>query len=495
LLNRTTDNITERPIPSPSKSDSGWRNALRPSPRESRWLIALVFAGLALRIALLLFRTADLKTDPDAYVAHAETLLQTGGYNVPDTNQPTAFRPPLYPILLAGLKWLRLKTLFSIGTINVLSAALLIIATWWMARVVGLRGIFPAIAAAAAGMDPLLLRYSGLPMTEVLTAALLTFAVLQVLKTQLCQSAADCDINDQRQSLRSAVVAGICFGLAGLCRPVALITCAVLTLAQILTLLWHWLYHRRQAAEDSTYTARRAVLIVLPAIVAGLVMTPWVIRNAVVFGKFIPATTHGGYTLLLGNNDVFYRDVILADGHPVWQRDSLDQWQQQIRVEAQNDGLNMADETTVDRWMYQRAFRVIRSQPGTFFRACVLRWKRFWAIAPAKESQEPESRWLSTAVAGWYSGLWLGLLGSLTCCGTRRFARKFARSTATDTNCCWKFASGIQLLWLAILSFLLRHSSYWTNARMRAPLMGILCVLAVFGWQSFIERFRRHESH
>ncbi|MEZ6127553.1 MAG: hypothetical protein R3C59_02655 [Planctomycetaceae bacterium] len=476
-----------------TESDNAWRSVLRPSPQESRRLIALVFAGLALRIALLLFRTADLKTDPDAYVAHAETLLQTGGYHVPGTDHPTAFRAPLYPILLAGLKLIGLKTLFAIGTINALSAALLIIATWWLARVVGLRGIYPAIAAVAAGLDPLLLKYSGLPMTEVLTAALLTFAILQILKSRLCEAATDCDQHDQRQSLNSAVSAGFCFGLAGLCRPVTLITCAVLTLAQLWTLIRARIFRQHENVEPPR-TARSTLLIMLPAIVAGLVLTPWIIRNAVQFGKFIPATTHGGYTLLLGNNDVFYQEVVLAEGHPVWQRGSLDHWQKQIRNAALNDGVDMADETAVDAWMYQQAFQVIRSQPETFRRACVLRWQRFWAVAPARESEEPGSRWLSMISAIWYSLLWLGLLSGLVSGGLRRLVRQSPQPAQVSTNPGGKPSSGIHLLWLAILSFLLLHSFYWTNARMRAPLMGILCVLAVSGWQLVIKYFHRHES-
>ena len=68
-------------------------------------------------------------------------------------------------------------------------------------------------------------------------------------------------------------------------------------------------------------------------------------------------------------------------------------------------------------------------------------------------------------MAVWYGVLWLGLGGSL------------CRPTSG--------ASGhVQLLWLAILSFLLLHTFYWTNARMRAPLTGVIVVLSAVGWQA-----------
>ena len=44
-----------------------------------------------------------------------------------------------------------------------------------------------------------------------------------------------------------------------------------------------------------------------------LAISPWVTRNFVEFQTFIPATTHGGYTLALGNNPDYYRDVINGD--------------------------------------------------------------------------------------------------------------------------------------------------------------------------------------
>ena len=44
-------------------------------------------------------------------------------------------------------------------------------------------------------------------------------------------------------------------------------------------------------------------------LVTSAVVSPWVIRNRLVFGRWIATTTHGGYTLLLGNNPDFYRHL------------------------------------------------------------------------------------------------------------------------------------------------------------------------------------------
>ncbi|MFX9077435.1 hypothetical protein ABTN32_20465, partial [Acinetobacter baumannii] len=49
-----------------------------------------------------------------------------------------------------------------------------------------------------------------------------------------------------------------------------------------------------------------------------LTVSPWLVRNWLVFGVPILTTTHGGYTLLLGNNSVFTQDVVQQPWGTVW---------------------------------------------------------------------------------------------------------------------------------------------------------------------------------
>ena len=57
----------------------------------------------------------------------------------------------------------------------------------------------------------------------------------------------------------------------------------------------------------------------LLAAVCGL--APWAIRNQIVVGRPIVSTTHGGYTLLLGNNPSFYDHLRTAPRGTVWSAD------------------------------------------------------------------------------------------------------------------------------------------------------------------------------
>ena len=453
----------------------------RPTQRESRWLIALVCIGIALRIILMMVRGADLKTDPDGYVAHAETLLQIGSYCVPNSERPTAFRPPLYPVLLAGLRLVGLKANVAVALINLVSTALLIIATWWMARVVGLRRRWPNIAAAAVGLDPLLIRYSVLPMTETISAAFLAVGLLKMCRlwmalsddssTDNSQSDASLDNKEHfvESPLRSAVVAGLCFGLGGLCRPVILLTCAVVsavTLARTVLL--------RDRIKDSATRRRNFGLSFVPAVVAASILMPWGVRNAVVFQHFIPATTHGGYTLLLANNPVFYHEVVQQPGQPAWQGESLDNWQQQMIGQMREEGIPLDSETATDNWQYQQAMRYINLDRVGFLQSVVLRWKRFWALRPSTD-QTRSPAVFSTLSAIWYGLIFAGLAVSLLLCMIRQ-------------------VTNIHLLWSSILSFLLLHTFYWTNTRMRAPLAAVLVILSVIGWHFIYEATRKFRA-
>lgn len=432
----------------------------KPQKREIRWLIVVVFGSLVLRLFLMLLRSGDLRTDPDSYAILAQNMVQQFGFCKPRSNLPTAFRPPLYPFLLSLPLYFGIAVSTAVAFVNLLCSAVTVISTWWLARLIGLSGRWLILVTIAAAVDPLLLRYSVLAMTEVLTAALLTTALVNT--GRLLQS------DDSKTPVHGRTVwtAGICFGLTAMCRPVAYVTLA----GVLFLLVIDWLASRLPA--DSKSPDRRVRHALYLAIGVAVVVSPWIIRNALRFGDVIPATTHGGYTLLLGNNKVFYNEVVRSSDNTVWQGESLEAWQKQLQSEMRSDGVRPTDEKSVDRWMYARARSEIRSDTSAFLQACVLRWRRFWALAPTADSGGLPNA-LSFGVSTWYLAVWAGLVGSLFC-GIR--GRR-----------------DIQMLWLAILSFLVVHTFYWTNTRMRAPLTGVFVVLSAIGWRHWLSALRQRQ--
>lgn len=451
---------------------------------QAGFLLILVLA-VALRLLVLLQWSGDLLTDPDGYVAHARMVAQGYGFAGPSTQQPTAFRPPGLPLLLAA--WMRFgyDPAPGVAMLHMATGVLTVLLTRQLAEQSGLSIGWSILAAGLAAADPLLLRYSALPMTEVLSACLLPAALLVFGKATgrpilagshplPATASAHCDVptpsgpSAVTGSLYVAVAAGIAFGLGALVRPVFLIVAGLLLLKAGLTACRQ--FHRSGGCPElqplRPWAVRQLQIAVCCGIGLLLALSPWVIRNAQQFGKFIPATTHGGYTLALGNNPDYYRDVIQGRPRAPWNGQALDQWQQRMIRESAAAGIRPGDESATDAWMYAQAFQAIRRQPAVFLQACGLRVLRFWSPLPAADSA---GYGLAARLTGiWYSCLWLGVVLAAV-----SWLQRSAEFRTAD-------------LWLSTAAFMLMHTFFWTDTRMRAPLMPVLCVLACCGGVTFL---------
>jgi hypothetical protein len=106
----------------------------------------------------------------------------------------------------------------------------------------------------------------------------------------------------------------------------------------------------------------------------------------------------------------------------------------------------------------------MRDEPRMFLRACVYRLSRFWGVLPLALPQDtPRERMLRYAIAAFYSvELSLALLGAW-------HLRRDLRASP------WLFAL------LLAASFTLVHTFYWTDMRMRAPVMPAVALAAAVG--------------
>ena len=440
--------------------------------QRSKLALGLLLAlGLTLRFVLGWYQSEDLLADNDGYLAHAKPVAAGAGFHGPYTNRPTAFRPPAYPVVLGGLMACGFSDPVAVAIVSFLSCVVIFLLTRTLALQVGMDQRWSLLVVLAVVLDPLLLRYSILPMTEVPCAAILLAAVVAFEKFRNSVVASD------RYSMWPGILAGVLFGIGTLIRPVVMIVCVFVTLYA----LWCHLKAKlsrpaRLAAVESAATpammaASTSVLrglfrLLIPAIVAGLVLCPWVIRNALRFHHFIPATTHGGYTLALGNNTDFYRDVINGSDEFPWDGPGLDAWQKRMIRDSESEGIIATNEPAADAWYYSLAIATIRAEPESFLKASALRLRRFWAISTA-DSSAVSARSMSLVMV-WYVLLWTGLILQITqlCFGKRSPQHR-----------------SMVMLWLVIFAFLAMHTVYWTDTRMRAPLMPIMIVISLSGWQ------------
>jgi hypothetical protein len=107
----------------------------------------------------------------------------------------------------------------------------------------------------------------------------------------------------------------------------------------------------------------------------------------------------------------------------------------------------------------------ISRDPASFLRACVFRIGSLWGVVPQRvdPAESPVRRWVRYAVGVWYTAV-LGL----ACVGLGTLGRRLLQPP-------W--------LWglLLCLAFTAMHSVYWSNLRMRAPLMPVVCLAAAAG--------------
>ncbi|MCE5302650.1 MAG: glycosyltransferase family 39 protein [Planctomycetaceae bacterium] len=384
-------------------------------PRRSTSLggLLLVFLLAALiRGGALWFAPGALTTDPDDYRRLANNLVRYDTFGRETT--PTAYRPPLYPLLLTGC-----RERWAVGLLHVAMGAATAAIAFLLGRCWGLHRRGAMLAAMLVACDPILLNQSTQVMTETLAALLAAVALLTL--TWL----------DRRETLFWAWAAGVVLGLAALCRPTFLAWAAVLG-------AW-WLWRGRR---DGTQF-RIAAIFGVGLLIA---LSPWAIRNGREFGRPIVTTTHGGFTMLLANNPEFYEWLREGRWGDVWRAD---------RFNAEWAARRPTDEWQADRLAYSEAWRTIRREPGTFVYACLVRVGRFWSPLPhgttADEStRHRAARW---GVAVWYSAELLAAIVGLWLLAKR------------------KAMGRVWILGLLMAAcFAAAHTLYWTDMRMRGPL-------------------------
>ncbi len=407
-------------------------------------MMACLVIALGLRLAVIAIRPHELVLDRDAYLGIAIGVAEGRGYSSPGSLVATAFRPPLYPLFLgAGLACFTPSVV--VGGINIIAGLLTV---WLTARLGTCLNFGPMrfLAALIVAIDPLLVWYSCQPMTESICALLATFWLWTVMSLPP---------GNRHEDYTKRILNGLSFGLLVLCRPTFWL------IAVLYPLFWFTPLKRQDVEKPQSRSIPFLPGWAWTLISTFCVVGPWLIRNWIVFGVPILTTTHGGYTLLLGNNPVFYQEVVEQPWGTVWQHDSLLNWQMELESKIQNDIGLQASEVQRDRWYSNQAKQFIIATPRLFAAAVLHRVRSLWNIVPQGEVTAQTGGWAMTAVGWFYS-----LILTAACVGLVTVACR------SDRN-----------LWLPffvlIASVQLAHLFYWTNTRMRAPLTPAIALLAI----------------
>ncbi|MCX5752323.1 MAG: glycosyltransferase family 39 protein [Candidatus Krumholzibacteria bacterium] len=317
-------------------------------------IIVLALAFRALFWLEVLGPAAPLRGDEIDYDAIARSLASGHGFSlIPD--MPTAARPPLYPILLAGVYRIAGARADAGKILQILLGGAIVLLVYLLARRL-FSETAALVAAAIVACNPSLIFISSYLLAEnIYIVLLLSFLVLFAGGRTKPLSYAAC------------AVGGILLGLASFARPNAF-PFAIFAAGSFLLF------------GTGARGARLGKSIVMLA-AAFAVLAPWAARNEARLGKPVLFTTHGGITFYQGNNRVAC-DVPTYRG-TVAPLEALPGWDD-IKAKGEIAG-------DAEAWRLGKAF--IRENPDLVPRMAAWRFMRFWRLAGDAPYSGVKSGW------------------------------------------------------------------------------------------------------
>lgn len=341
--------MPELEIRHPSVRKEGATAGLKPAEKNA-WiagaLIYVLMGAFALRFGFALTKFCigmpALGLEPrnwwssgyhNQYAGLAFNLAEGKGLIIdePILGSYRALRPPLYPLLLA----LEYRFFGTNSLVPILVQSLIGTGTVFLAFLLGREVFGPREGLASAIMAMAYPYYVGhdtaLQETGILTflVALATFRLLRAFHSG---------------SLRDYLLAGIAIGISLLCKQTVLV---------FLPLAVLWLY----ACSPGP---KRMVLAKIGGLVlaAGIVVSPWIWRNTLLFGKPL-------FTIELGNVMWAGHNPFTLPGYP---RETIDKGFQrtvELLSEAQKAQARAMGEWERDQWFLSQAIQFIKTHPRT----------------------------------------------------------------------------------------------------------------------------------
>ena len=385
-----------------SKSSMSWRV-----------IAAIFFLSLAVRLAYVVaFPAGPLETDAIDYDTIAWNLAQGNGY----TNQagePTAFRPPMYPLFLAGIFYAAGHDLDWVRWVQALLGAGICVLVCLTAR-----RLYDDGSAKLAGLFCALYPPLIIPTSEILSEILFMFWLGLTVYWVISKS-----------GLGWRFVSGLVLGMALMTRPI---------LVFFLTFLIGWfILVRKRRALVSTAAVLGGVL---------LVALPWTIRNYSHFDAFVPLTTSGGQML-------FCCYVLPPQGFG-YDAGGL----------AGEEYVQLADEVSRSRYLSRKTLEYIKQNPLAVAKLTVI--KALFLIYPF------DGYWHAVSLGSKYNVFW-GILLAFSTLGVAVSYRGAG--------------SGMQLVFLLVLSFIVAMLVFQAIPRYRLPMEPFLICFAAGGiryaWQ------------
>jgi 4-amino-4-deoxy-L-arabinose transferase-like glycosyltransferase len=300
-------------------------------------LLVLLAVILVVRVLWAVLSTPPVVEKDSAFYEHAARwFMDSGAFAIGDSMRPSAWVMPGYAFFLGILHWVFGTGSGSLVAIRVVQAVLSVLTIYVLYRLtLRLRGgrRLGLTFVVLAGLYPPFTFASSYILTEVLYTFLLCLLVLFGIR--LIDTA----------SWSNAIWFGVALALSTYVRPAGVLWAVIPFL-----LLLRKVPFRRVAAVSA-----------VALVVFCVCMSPWWIRNAQVYDRFVPFSTSGSDTMLKGTYEMFTNGGDQAEQVPagilVWSS-----------AEMQN--ISVADELEAGAkykdLAYSRIKEQLSDQPGKF---------------------------------------------------------------------------------------------------------------------------------
>lgn len=396
-------------------------------PKKSLYFDSMVLFCIAaiLRAAYVLTYGYSIGGDATSYIDIAKNIVFNHAFALTNGSgfSYTAFRPFLYPVLIAAFWTEDEPPIVPILIAQVVLGSLTVVLTYFIARKHFSR--FVAFSSAS------LLVLS--PMTLNFTAAILTETLFTFTLVAACYF----------WGSKSGVTSGFFFGLTFLTRPIIF---PVLLLLPLISFLPNFRNSRK--------------LLFTITIFSILVASPWIVRNSMLFGQFTLTQSSGyGTNLLFGTIDTpLY-------GDDIWS------WISKLPMVQGERGLNEIEE---DRRRLKIAVIRISENPSDWLKVRAKQYPKLFIDSgdsllglrsrPISQAIK-EFDWLIIAVkiGSVVACLFLFLLFIIGLIGIRRMHTQLLH------------------IYLLPVFFIIIHLPMWIESRYLLPVMPFVYIVAVYG--------------
>ncbi len=303
------------------------------------WIrVFIFFLAFIVRVIFILTLENELFwPDERAYDGIAWGIVQGKGYLAP------SYRAPGWPSFLAGIYFLFGHSFFWARAAQVVLGSLMCLLVYSIAvKIFDKKTAF--LSTFVSIFYPPFIYISGVLYPTNLFTLLLALSIFLLLK-----------LKTGRSSI-IYILTGFCFGLATLCRPIFL-SFIPFGLFYIFTF------------QEKAFT-KKIGRISLVLFVTLLTISPWIIRNYIVYNKFVLVST-GGYMLWSGNNPLAKgnsddrRSVAVELNTNEWlDRLSKNNPDEKCGIERLRKVLSGADEIERDKILQREAIRFMWENPG-----------------------------------------------------------------------------------------------------------------------------------